>query len=218
MALHDRDWPVFRWHRYGPANGRKWTLAGARVAILNLEERAREFAPDQRVEQSPSGVVDSRFPTYSEVIEVVPIYRDAVSLECQRPVVKPSEIPALLYLLKIPRHSDGLDVENHGFGYHFHYGRAKSSALIRTNLLLTFDPKVKIPTKRNPERPFRPVLYSEYHAEGKTRPIDAEAIGERKRNPIYLVCLDAGEKRGLSNFKHPGKEATVFYSGRAPAT
>lgn len=213
ISLRDPDWPAYRWDRRTSA--RIVAVDGARAAILNLEEKARELTRDRGGEQPLSDKVDPRFPVYSEVIDVVPIYRDAVSLERRRPTVRPSEIPSLLYLLGIPGHADGLDLENHGFGYHFHYGRIKSSTLVRTNLLFTFDPKVKVPVKMMPNRPFQPSLYSEYHAGGKTKSIDAEAIGENRRNPIYLVCLDAGEKRGLANFKHPSKDAVIFYSGRA---
>jgi hypothetical protein len=127
--------------------------------------------------------------------------------------VQPSEIPGLLYLLKIPGHSEALDIENHNFGYHFHYGRIKSGSLVRTNLLLTFDPSQKPPKKKVATHPFRPTLHYEYHADGKTKSIDAEAIGLNKRRPIYLVCLDEGERKGLEHFKRPSKDAEVFFSG-----
>jgi len=188
------------------------SLDRARGIILDLERKARSLIGDKKFDVLQSEGLDPRFPVYSEVAEIIPIYRDAVSLECQRPLVKPSEIPGLLYLLKIPSHQEGLDVENHGFGYHFHYGRIRSGTLERTNLLLTFDPKNK-PVKRQKQSDvFKPPLFSEYHAGGKCKSIDVETIGQNKRFPIYLVCLDAAAKRGFENFKRLSKESVVFLS------
>lgn len=190
------------------------TVDEARNRILELEERAKSYSDARSTEQANDiKHLDPRFPIYSEVVEIISIYRDAISLERRRPVVKPSEIPSLLFLLRIPKCDDGLDLENHGFGYHFHYGKVdrKSRTVDRTNLLLTFDPKNELPKRR--ANASRPALYAEYHADGKCKRIDAETIGSNKRYPIYLVCLDKGEKRGLEHFKRPSKGCAIFYSG-----
>nr|WP_127645046.1 hypothetical protein [Pantoea agglomerans] len=56
----------------------------------------------------------------------------------------------------------------------------------------------------------KPALFGEYHAEGKNRIIDMETIGGNKRHPIYLVCHDAGQKKGLSDFKAPSNKSKLF--------
>jgi hypothetical protein len=58
-----------------------------------------------------------------------------------------------------------------------------------------------------------PPLLGEYHAEGKNKIINVEAIGNNKRLPIYTVCVLVAEKRGLANFKRPRNESFVFYDG-----
>jgi len=165
----------------------------------------------QRTE--PTLPVDPRYPIFHETLEVFPIYKDAVALECHRPIVLPSQIPGLLYLLEIPGCSEGLDVEHHGFGYHFHYGKVKSQSIVRTNLLLTFNPQDQALPKPKKAPVRKPSLYSEQHAEGKTKSINFEAIGANKRLPIYLVCLSVTEKKAVKDFKVPGSKATVFHSG-----
>jgi len=207
----------YLWYRHLHRPESKFSLDRVRGIILDLERKALSLIGDERYEISRCEVFDSRFPVYSEILEIVPIYKDAVSLQCQRPVVKPSEIPGLLYLLKIPSHQEGLDVENHGFGYHFHYGRIKSGTLQRTNLLLTFDPAIKPAKKQKQIVLAKPTLFSEYHADGKCKSIDVETIGQNKRLPIYLVCHDAGAKRGFENFKRPSKESIVFHTSSGAA-
>lgn len=59
----------------------------------------------------------------------------------------------------------------------------------------------------------RPRLFGEEHGEGHARSINVETIGNNKRYPIYLVCLEAGAKRGFKNFKMPGKKARLFAAG-----
>ena len=181
--------------------------------ILELEEMAkkREHQPMQRTELPLA--VDARYPIFRETLEVFPIYNEAIAHECHRPVVLPNQIPGLLYLLKIPGCSEGLDVEHHGFGYHFHYGKVKSQSIVRTSLLLTFNPHDQALPKPRKTPPKKLPLYSEQHAEGKSKPINVEAIGSNKRLPIYWVCVSATEKRAIKDFKVPGNKATVFHSG-----
>jgi hypothetical protein len=114
--------------------------------------------------------------------------------------------------LQIPKSREGIDVENHNFGYHFHYGKIKSNELVRSNILLTFNPSYDLPkTKSKPKIEVKRALYSEYHGEGHTKHIDVATIGDNKRLPIYLVCLDAAQKRGFENFKRLKAEAQIFY-------
>lgn len=176
--------------------------------ILELEDMAKKLVEHHSMQSSePSHTVDARYPIFHEIVEVFPIYKDALALECHRPIVAPSQIPGLLSLLKIPGFKEGLDVENHGFGYHFHYGKVKSQLIVRTSLLLTFHPQ----DHALPE-PKKPSLYGEQHAEGKSQPINVEAIGLNKRLPIYWICWSATQTRSLKDFKVPGNKATVFHS------
>jgi hypothetical protein len=197
----------YMWHR----SPNSPSLESTQEVLFQLEAMATKLNREHDHEALVAEEPDARFPMYTEVVEVTPVYRDAISLECRRPTVKPAEIPHLLYLLKIPGHIEGLDVENHGFGYHFHYGRIKAGSLSRTNLLLTFSPS------ETPKKRAKPPLYYEYHADGKTKSIDAEALGLNKRRPIYLVCHDVGQKRGLVNFKHPSANSKVFFDDHAVA-
>jgi hypothetical protein len=110
-----------------------------------------------------------------------------------------------------------MDIENHGFGYHFHYGKVKAESVVRTNLLLTFDPATSGAKRSRSANRLGPPLLGEYHAEGKNKNISMETIGLNKRLPIYSVCLLAGEKRGFANFKRPRSEAVVFHPGEVAA-
>lgn len=193
------------------------SVSEAEELILELEGMVARNEMHERGQLELGEGINPRFPVYSEIVEVAPIYREAVSLEVHKPIVNPAQIPGLLYLLRIPGHSEGMDIENHNFGYHFHYGKLKSEALIRTNLLFTFNPEAPISPRKKASHERQLPLYFEYHAEGKNKPIDAESIGINKRRPIYLVCMDIGQKRGLHNFKRPAKGSGVFFDSQTHA-
>jgi hypothetical protein len=187
------------------------SLSECRDIILELEGMTPE--PEQDLDNMPiSECLDGRYPIYHDTVDVVHIYEDGISLECHRPLVEPKQIPKLLFLLRIPRCPEGVEVENHGFGYHFHYGKVKSEAIVRTNLLLTFNPQRHLVNETEKKLTQQPSLYGEQHAEGKTKKINMDLIGNNKRLPIYLVCLEAGKKRRFSDFKPPGAKAKVFHS------
>ena len=193
------------------------SVSEAEELILDLEGMAARSEMHERGQLELGEEISPRFPVYSEIVEVAPIYKEAVSLEVHKPIVRPAQIPGLLYLLRIPGHREGMDIENHNFGYHFHYGKLKSEVMIRTNLLFTFNPETPIPPKKKASHELHLPLYFEYHAEGKNKPIDVESIGINKRRPIYLVCMDMGQKRGLHNFKRPAKDSGVFFDSRTHA-
>jgi len=182
--------------------------------IYRLEQSAKEHHgelhnTEEVIEEGPD-----RFPILHETLEVIPIYKEAVVLEHVMPLVRASEIPTLLYLLRIPRQREGLDIENHNYGYHFHYGKVKSNSILRTNLLMTFDP-TREPTISKIKKKVEPPLFCEYHAEGKTKRIRIETIGANKRKPIYLVCCNAAKNRGYENFKRPDASAQIFHEDDA---
>lgn len=141
-----------------------------------------------------------------EDLEVIPLYREALSVSAFRYIIEPKSIPNLLAFVGIPGTRNAVDLENHNFGYHFHYGKVKSGKLRRSNVLLTFNPNETILDESK-----KPPLYSEYHGERHFIEIDVDTIGINKRKPIYLVCCDEAKKRGFQNFKHPKKEARVFF-------
>ncbi|NIE63054.1 hypothetical protein [Burkholderia sp. Ax-1719] len=195
LAHHRR----FNWRHYY-AN----SIGEASRFILELEAAVPAGDLDGMTSLEPGEIVDDRYPVYHDVVDVIPVYKDAIILETHRTLVPAKKIPRLLRLLQIPGHSEGMDVENHNFGYHFHYGKVKSNSVERSNLLLTFDPRKK--SRKSP------VLYGEYHAEGKTKSINMETIGLNKRLPIYLVCENAAKKRGFENFKMAADKAKIFHS------
>lgn len=139
-----------------------------------------------------------------EELEVIPIYQEAIVVSALRYIIDPTKIPLLFKAIKIPElKNDGIDIENHKYGYHFHYGKVKSNKLKRSNLLFTFNP--------NETSKDKPPLYSEYHGEAHSVSITVDTIGENKRRPIYSVCHEIANKRGICNFKRLDKEACVFY-------
>lgn len=200
------------WHRQYP-----YDIQGARALVLEIEEVAKRLVPESpQVDVDPARA-SGRFPVIHDVMQVLPLFNHAVLLECHRPLVQPSEVPALLYLLKIPSCGEGLDIENHSFGYHFHYGKVKAETVVRTNLLLTFDPVTSGTKRSRSASRLGPPLLGEYHAEGKSKTVNMETIGHNKRLPTYSVCLLAGEKRSFANFKRPRSEAVLFHGGEVAA-
>lgn len=191
-----RDWPYLR----SPHSG----LDAWRQVILRLEKVAHECEL-QSVETEGTTL---EYPLYIEEVENAPIYEDCLTVRCFRPIVRREEIPKLLCLFPVPKTKEGMEIENHGFGYHFHYGKMKKNhSLSRTNLLLTFNPK----EKGDDDSDYQRSLYNEYHADGKYINIAAETIGENKRRPIYLLCHDIGKKRGFEHFKFPGHDSEIFW-------
>lgn len=196
------------WHK-----GYPHSVESARELILEIEDAAKKLRGDAPQLETNLHEAGERFPIFHDVVQVLPIFNHAIILECHRPLVRASEVPALLYLLRIPSCGEGMEVENHGFGYHFHYGKVKSETIARTNLLLTFDPASSGAKRTRSQNRMGPPLHGEYHAEGKNKSINAETIGKNKRLPIYTVCLLTAEKRGFANFKRPRNEAFIFHGG-----
>lgn len=64
-------------------------------------------------------------PFYHDVIDIIPIYKDAILLEDHKLIVSQELTPNICYLLQIPGTKEGIEVENHNFGYHFHYCKVK---------------------------------------------------------------------------------------------
>lgn len=67
-----------------------------------------------------------------------------LALVRRTPLFNKTEHPHLLeFLISLPGRfsSEGVQGENHGYGYHIHYIVAEKRKAKRTNVLLTFDPK-----------------------------------------------------------------------------
>ncbi|MFQ2198094.1 hypothetical protein ACK33S_09120 [Aeromonas hydrophila] len=173
--------------------------------ILKLESHAERLVSNQELNFEFNDNIDINeiYPTFYETISTTPIYSDVILLEKQSILVSPNNIMNLQYLLKIPNTQNGVDVENHNFGYHFHYGKVKSNTIKRTNILFTFNPINK---------PDDMPLYYEYHASGKNIDICVETIGDNKRHPIYLTCKEKGQEIGFENFKRPAAKSDIFYN------
>jgi hypothetical protein len=144
---------------------------------------------------------DWNWLTYIVDLDVIPIYEDGITASSRKLIATPGEIPYLVRFITATGTSNGLDVENHNFGYHFHFGRVKRNKLHRTNLLLTFKPT-------DPHGQSVP-LYAEKH--GNYTPIDVATIGSNKRRPIYDVCHAEMTKRGIAHFKTPANGSSIFY-------
>lgn len=208
------DYPDSRWHymrHFGRNHYEQDSLAEQAMIddVVTEIEVLTKLASEKRKEREPIiEPISSRWqflPTVLETIVTVPIYKEAVSLVREKLIVEQtSELLDLLYLLRVPGIKEGLDIENHGFGFHFHYGKIKKDELKRTNLLLTFDPS-------NQSNDNDSSLIGEYHGNSYKR-IDAESIGKNRRQPIYFICREVKNKRGVENFKRPGNESFVFFS------
>ena len=162
---------------------------------------ARETRPLYTGEQ----ISDWYWLTYDKTLEVIPIYEDGIALVQKELILPTNEISYLLSYIVIPGTKNGVDIDNHNHGYHFHYGKVTKNRLKRYDLLLSFNPSDKYP----PTPPKTTPLYSEKH--GGYKPIDVSTIGNNKRRPIYTVCESVMAKRGITNFKQPGSSALVFY-------
>lgn len=176
--------------------------------IFMLENMAARNQNDGTQVDSMISESEDDWLVCEEDIEIIPIYKEAISLSALRAIVKPAEIHYLLRYIKIPSTKNGAEIENHNFGYHFHYGKVKSGRLIRSDLLLTFNSNSKQDDQSENDYP---TLYSESHGEGHSIHLDVETIGLNKRRPIYSVCCDEAKKRGFANFKLSRKDSKVFY-------
>lgn len=184
------------------------TLSAVRRNLLILNDHLANLERQdfrQAAEDRPS--IEWLF--YDDEQEVIPIYDEALALVSRNLIVPVREIPHVLAFMGVPGTSSGIDVENHdGKGYHFHYGKVKNDALIRYDVLLTFDKhNVGEDKQAIPDIP----LYIEPHAAGKCSHIDASAIGHNRRLPIYLVCVKAMKSRRLENFLTPSSNSWQFY-------
>ncbi|WP_139832935.1 hypothetical protein [Pseudomonas sp. R45(2017)] len=143
--------------------------------------------------------------SYDKIEEIIPIYDDYIALATQGWIIQPHHIPNIIDLICVPKSSNGLDIENHEFGYHFHYGKIQKDKLIRSDLLLTFKPT----PEAGEQNPNYPHLYAESHGSGYR--LNMEVIGNNKRKPIYLVCQQELTKKNRRDFKTPGSKSSVFY-------
>ena len=181
-------------------------LATLRVHLLAfndiLADRHEEGAP--LYTEGDSTRFDWLF--YLEEFKVIPVYDDAVALMRQRPLVEPQEVENILRFISVPGSKYGVDdVENHGFGYHFHFGKVKSNALKRFNVVLTFDHRQPVPTTSHDP------LFAEEHGSGSYNHIDIATVGQNIRYPIYKICEQEMQNIGRQNFKRPAAKAARFY-------
>lgn len=143
---------------------------------------------------------------YLEECKVIPVYDDAVVLMRQSPLVQPQEVQNILRFISVAGSKYGVDdAENHGFGYHFHFGKVKSNTITRVNVVLTFDHRQPVPEKSHDP------LFAEEHGSGSYKHIDIATVGQNVRYPIYKICEHEMQSIGRQNFKPPAAKATIFY-------
>jgi len=144
--------------------------------------------------------------TYLEELKVVPIYDDAIALMRQRTLVQPQEVQYLLRFSSVDGSNYGVDKkENHGFGYHFHFGKVKRNVFKRVNVVLTFDHTKPVPTDSHDP------LFSEEHGSGQYDHIDISTVGQSVRLPVYKICEGEMRSLGRDKFKRPAAKASIFY-------
>lgn len=189
-----------------------------RELILGMERQAEQIDLERfpLVSNHPEitrRILQWKFPFFHDIEEEYFVEGLNFFLERHHSIVLPSEIPQLLLILNVPKCRDGMELEDHGYGYHFHFGKVSGHRIERTNLLLTFDDSGEEPAQVDSARNVtsnRP-LYGETHAEGKNLVIHMDQIGMSKRPAIYGVCFKAAQHKGFNCFKRPGRKARVFY-------
>ena len=143
---------------------------------------------------------------YLEECKVIPVYDDAVALMRQKPLVQPQEVQNILRFISVAGSKYGVyEAEDHGFGYHFHFGKVKSNTITRVNVVLTFDYRQPVPQKSHDP------LFAEEHGSGSYKHIDIATVGQNVRYPIYRICEHEMQSIGRQNFKRPAAKATIFY-------
>lgn len=144
--------------------------------------------------------------TYHKEIKVIPIYDDAIALMRTHSLIQPYEVPNLLNFISVDASNYGVDKkENHGFGYHFHFGKVQKNKLQRVNVVFTFDHTKPVPPKSHD-----PLFYEE-HGSGQYDPINISTVGQNIRLPVYKICEAEMLRIGRDNFKEPSKKASIFY-------
>lgn len=123
------------------------------------------------------------------------------------PLIKKDIFPKLFHFISIMGDREfGIEKENHGMGYHFHYVKEKKHK--RTNVLFTFDKRCI------EENKITPPLFWEYHGSGINA--DPNSFGENRRRAIYQTVKGSFsklEKNNLEikNFKIPDASAKRLY-------
>lgn len=145
---------------------------------------------------------------YEREIDIVPVYQEAVALVERLEIVEPNQVQNLLDFTRVAKSRTAIESDIHNKGFHFHYGEVKRDALVRYDVLLTFN-------KANVDQDGAAIsdapLYIEPHGRGRYQHIDASTIGNNRRLPIYLICDKMMRKKGIRNFMLPSNDSWQFY-------
>lgn len=136
---------------------------------------------------------------------IIPFLRG--ELEPVRSVIVAPDLPEpiVVLFLSISGLRDQLVREIHGhWGYHYHYLDAKGR---RSDTLLTFEQK---PMELGGGQQAR-VLTWERHSENSHFAARAGSWGGKKRESVYEACVGDSDKRSLSDFKTPAKDAETVW-------
>lgn len=181
-------------------------LAMLRVRLLRIDELLGKLGVDGQILYDLVDKSNFDWMTYLEEVKVIPIYDDAIAVMRYRPLIRSEEIPNLLQFLRVRGSRYGVDgSEDHGFGYHFHFGKVKKNTLKRLNVVLTFDHRKPAPPKSHD-----PLFYEE-HSSGRYDHIDASTVGNNVRLPVYKICVSEMLELGRDKFKIPSAKASLFY-------
>lgn len=181
-------------------------LALLRLRLLSIDERLGKLRVEGPILYADKDVSSFVWMTYLEEVKIVPIYDDAIAVMRYRPLITSEEIPNLLQFLGVSGSNYGIDKsEDHGFGFHFHFGKVKKNTLNRLNVVLTFDHTKPVPPKSHD-----PLFYEE-HGSGRYEHIDASTVGNNVRLPVYKICESEMRELGRDKFKIPSAKALRFY-------
>jgi hypothetical protein len=109
--------------------------------------------------------------------------------------------PVFFALISIAGWDEGLDRENHGCGYHFHYIMTKRRG-VRTNVLLTFNSTEDVGPPDT--------LYWEHH--GCYPSANPDRWGTRRCRAVHSAARSSVYRPGKANFRAPSHNARILWS------
>jgi hypothetical protein len=133
------------------------------------------------------------------VVDRKPIVRRYLDVVCSRPAITHLETPVLYCTLLGLPNGDSLMRENHGWGYHFHYS---DDGKRRADILLTFS--------RDHKAVEKPVTWEPHAIKKADFEARVPAWGLGKRESVHFACLRDLNKRNLTDYVLPGKDANFI--------
>jgi len=139
--------------------------------------------------------------TYSKLFSKTHGIDYDIELRNKQPYVTKNNYSIIFYcLVTLPKYgNEGLKNENHGHGYHIHYILIKRQKQIRTNILLTFNPKEKETSIHT--------LYWETHSSRNKITKHPDLFAKRRRLAIYDSSCGFLSKVKKKEFRPPSSKS-----------